>query len=96
MRVTVQRKLMGFGLLAAVLLANASATAGSRIRSDDWFWRYYDEKWCLSAATQLNECSYSTLQQCQTARSGVGGSCNVNPRYVERVPPAPAKRRVYR
>jgi hypothetical protein len=85
---------MGFGLLAAIVLASGSASAG--YRSDNWFWRSYDQKWCLSAATELYECGYATFQQCMTARSGVGGSCNVNPYYVERAPQAPAKRRVHR
>lgn len=90
------RMLIGFGF-AAMLLASVPADAGQRLPVGDPFWRWYDQKWCLSAATQLYECGYATFAQCQAARSGVGGSCNLNPRYVERVPPQPrAKRKVYR
>jgi hypothetical protein len=59
-----------------------SSEAGPR--NDSIFWRYYDYPWCLHAMTGLYECSYATLEQCNYARNGVGGSCSGNPRYVDR------------
>ena len=77
--------------LLAILLACATGQAAA---GDNWFWRYPDQKWCLSTMTQLNECGYATLQQCNIARDGVGGNCNINPRYVDGTA-APARPRRY-
>jgi hypothetical protein len=49
--------------------------------------------WCLNTTDGgPYDCGYASLQQCQVARSGVGGSCNPNPRYVE-AQEFPAKKR---
>jgi hypothetical protein len=81
--------------LMTVLLASGETQAGSRIRADDWFWRYPNERWCLGNMDGVTECAYPTFQQCNVARAGVGGNCNVNPRYVEGVPVRSAKTRRY-
>ncbi len=85
MKLTRHHTLAAAAITAALLLGGEVADARSRSHRYDWFWNYYDEKWCLSAMTQLNECGYPTLELCNIARNGVGGSCNLNPRYVDRV-----------
>ena len=72
--------LMAGGFLIATAFMAGSAAAG---QGGSVFWRYYDYPWCLNASTGLNECSYTTLQQCLVSRSGVGGSCTPNPRYSD-------------
>jgi len=82
----VQRgSIVGIALAAGLLLAGSTAQAGYRVQSNDWFWNYYGQKWCLSAMTELFECGYATFEQCNVAQRGVGGTCRLNPYYVERV-----------
>ncbi len=82
----VRSNAIGLSVLAAALLTCGPALARYRVQSDNWLWNYYDQKWCLSAMTEFFECGYATFQQCNVARSGVGGTCRINPRYVERAP----------
>jgi len=87
-----------FGALLAVSATIAMvgvADAAQNYRRDGWFWRYYDERWCLSEnnATAL-DCGYRTFEQCQFSRNGVGGTCSPNPRYVEQAPARKRKRAV--
>src|SRR5476651_2673182 len=42
----------------------------------------YRELWCTNFGDGgVNECSYTTFEQCQVAVSGVGGFCSRNPSY---------------
>ena len=42
----------------------------------------YRAAWCTNFGDGgVNECSYTTFEQCQAAISGVGGLCTMNPSY---------------
>jgi Flp pilus assembly protein TadD len=49
-------------------------------------------EWCAQYQTGGASCSFSSLGQCQTAISGVGGSCSPSP-YQDARPPRPAIQR---
>jgi hypothetical protein len=48
---------------------------------------FYDDK-----DGGFTNCGFSTIQQCQAAVSGVGGSCGPNPRYQPAPGPRPHRR----
>ena len=90
MSVTTKRltlAVFAFGLLAAVQSdANAQGRYGG-----------YPPKYCLRAYDGGMECAYFDRHQCQTAASGTGGDCAINPRFVGYPDPrAPRWKRVYR
>ena len=86
---------LGFAAAAVTVIANGS-TAGAGYYRDSLLWHYYDGPWCFRAATDdIYECGYATLEQCNITRSGVGGSCTPNPRYVY-VDPREPRRKVRR
>ncbi|MGZ3410153.1 MAG: DUF3551 domain-containing protein [Xanthobacteraceae bacterium] len=82
-------------VLAAILL---SVAAGSALDSADarafnrreQHWLSYHSPWCLHTMTEIEDCGFATFEQCDISRSGVGGSCDHNPRYVE-LPAAPRR-----
>jgi hypothetical protein len=66
------------------VLAVASSGCSSSISDETR--RAHLNKWCLSAATEVLDCSFATYEQCETSRTGVGGTCYVNPRLTEAAP----------
>ncbi len=75
-----------------VMMAAAALIVGGLCQSassEPYVWRDQHRKmsrgaWCLNTTDGgPYDCGYATLQQCQISRSGVGGSCDPNPRYVE-------------
>jgi hypothetical protein len=81
---------MRFVLAALVLifaagstLENADARAFNR---RDQHWLSYHSPWCLHTMTEIEDCGFATFEQCDISRSGVGGSCDPNPRYVAEPP----------
>jgi hypothetical protein len=87
------RKMVCGALMAAgATIAMVGGVAAENYRRDGWFWNYRDERWCLSENYSMApDCAYRTFQDCNYSRNGTGGTCQVNPRYVERV--APRKRK---
>jgi hypothetical protein len=69
-------------LVGVVVCAVSNAEAGAFNRHHQSWLAYYSP-WCLHTSTEIEDCGYATLAQCQVSRSGVGGSCNPNPRYTE-------------
>lgn len=75
-------------VLAAVLI---SVAAGSAIDGADarifnrreQHWLSYHSPWCLHTMMGIEDCGFATFAQCDILRSGIGGLCNPNPRYVE-------------
>lgn len=65
------RLLIAVGVLLAMLQIPAAA-----------FGRVYNAPWCVEYVFLQNavSCSFYTFQQCEEARSGVGGYCYRNPR----------------
>ena len=78
-------RLAGLGLLLGIVAAAAggcSSTISEETR------RNHLNRWCLSAQTEVIDCGYATMEQCEVARAGVGGTCYVNPRLTEAAPAA--------
>lgn len=49
-----------------------------------------DGRYCSTLTDGSSNCSYPSFASCQMAVSGVGGSCNVNPRARHALPGRPA------
>lgn len=66
------RLLIAAGTLLAVLQTPAAAFIG----------RVYNAPWCVNYVylENIEDCAYYSLQECEAARSGVGGYCYENPR----------------
>lgn len=78
-------RLAGLGLLFGIVAAAAggcSSTISEETR------RAHLNKWCLSAQTEVLDCSFATFEQCEATRAGVGGTCYTNPRLTEAGPAA--------
>jgi uncharacterized protein DUF3551 len=81
-------------LIVAVVCESASA--------EPYIWREQHRRmsrgaWCLVTFDGgPYDCGYATLQQCLVSRSGVGGSCDPNPRYVEAQHPSKKSRKAKR
>lgn len=73
-------------MTAAALIVTAACETAS---AQPYVWRDQHRRmssgaWCLNNTDGgPYDCGYATLQQCLASRSGVGGSCNPNPRYVQ-------------
>ena len=67
------------------VLGVVTAVAGA-CASDAHTRRIHGQKWCLSSMVESVECSYATYEACEAARSGVGGTCTINLRYIEATP----------
>ena len=65
---------IGLALGAIVLGAGLISACSNSAR--------YRAPWCTNFGDGgVDECSYATFEQCQTAVSGVGGFCTRNPSY---------------
>jgi len=45
--------------------------------------------WCAKYNNMTGDCGFSTHEQCEEAASGNGGTCALNPGYVDKHPQAP-------
>ena len=81
----MRKTVCGALLAAGATIAMVGAAGAENYRRDGWFWNYHDERWCLSENYSMaTDCAYRTFQDCNFSRNGTGGTCQVNPRYVER------------
>jgi len=90
---SMRKTVCGILLAIAAIVATGGAGKAENYRRDGWFWNYHDERWCLSENYSMApDCAYRTLQECNFSRNGTGGTCQVNPRYVERAAPRKSKK----
>ena len=79
--------------IAFVTMVMVAATAGSPVRAAalnlDQNQVAQNYPWCLiSSAYEGGEnCGFSTFEQCQASRLGIGGFCQSNPQYRPGVAP---------
>jgi hypothetical protein len=75
----------GLALAAVMVTLGAIAPIGVSERAESFLWdtRFNTStQWCAYFSDGVDDCSYYTFRQCQTAISGVGGMCGVNPHYL--------------
>jgi hypothetical protein len=73
---------VAFGVLVAVA-GTATAQPVRQVRPE--------YKWCyIEPPYRIQHCYFRSIEECRVEIPGVGGWCNLNPRYVE-PPPRPAK-----
>ena len=53
----------------------------------------YATSWCLINSQGATNCGFNSLEQCNVSRSGVGGSCGINPHDESVERSAPTKSR---
>lgn len=83
------------GMLAIgfALAFGGAASAEPNLRANTGFWGYHNQRYCLKTMTgELDDCAYPTYQSCLASSSGVGGTCTVNLRVVDREEMRPARR----
>jgi hypothetical protein len=69
--------------MAAVLVLASAANVAAQPRPVQ-----PEFKWCyIELPFYLQHCVYRSIEECRLEIPGMGGFCNLNPRYVE---PAPA------
>jgi hypothetical protein len=71
------------GILAAALLADLRPSAAEVVYP-----------WCAYYGRTTRNCGFVSFQQCLATIQGLGGSCEMNPRYY--APLGPGDRRVRR
>jgi hypothetical protein len=75
--------------MAAGLFVLAMAGASAAPRS---VWPEY--KWCyIEPPYYIQHCHYDSIEECRLEIIGMGGYCNLNPRYVEPAPQPEKPRR---
>jgi len=80
---------LGLALIALAALAASQLVAPSAHAET-----YYP--WCANYGGDMggsSNCGFSTLEQCMATVSGIGGSCDRNPFYVDAAKPRRAARK---
>jgi hypothetical protein len=76
--------------MAAVLVLASAACAAAQPRA-----MRPEYKWCyIEPPFYIQHCLFNSIEECRLEIPGMGGFCNLNPRYVEPAPAAkPTKRK---